>query len=80
MTSLLAFFGVTFMLLTGLGIAASSIREEKRRVSDDTLSINEELRLNAKIRELQGFVRVGDEWTERCKTTERVGRVREIGK
>jgi len=46
-------------------------------VSDDTLSIDEELRLNAKIRELQGFVRVGDKWTERCKTTERVGRVRE---
>ena len=79
MTSLLVFFGVTFMLLTGLGIAASSIREEKRRVSDDTLSIDEELRLNAKIRELQGVVRVGDKWTERCKTVERVGRVREIG-
>ena len=79
MTSLLVLFGVTFMMLTGLGIAASSIREEKRRVSDDTLSIDEELRLNAKIRELQGVVRVGDKWTERCKTVERVGRVREIG-
>ena len=67
------------MMLTGLGIAASSIREEKRRVSDDTLSIDEELRLNAKIRELQGVVRVGDKWTERFKTAERVGRVREIG-
>ena len=80
MTSIVVFAGLTLMMLTGLGIAASSIREEKRRVSDDTLSIDEELRLNAKIRELQGFVRVGDKWTERCKTTERVGRVREIGK
>ena len=80
MTSIVVFAGLTLMMLTGLGIAASSIREEKRRVSDDTLSIDEELRLNAKIRELQGFVRVGDIWTERCKTTERVGRVREIGK
>jgi hypothetical protein len=66
------------MMLTGLGIAASSIREEKRRVSDDTLSIDEELRLNAKIRELQGVVRVGDKWTERCKTVERVGRAKPL--
>lgn len=80
MTSLLVFFGVTCMMLGGFVIAAMSIKEERRRVSDDTLSIDKELRLNAKIRELQGFVRVGDKWTERCKTTERVGRVREIGK
>ena len=66
------------MMLTGLGIAASSIREEKRRVSDDTLSIDEELRLNAKIRELQGVVRVGDKWTERFKTAERVGRAKPL--
>jgi hypothetical protein len=80
MTSIVVFAGLTLMMLTGLGIAASSIREEKRRVSDDTMGIDEELRLNAKIRELQGFVRVGDKWTERCKTVERVGRAREIGK
>ena len=76
MTSLLVFFGVTCMMLGGFVIAAMSIKEERRRVSDDTLSIDKELRLNAKIRELQGFVRVGDKWTERCKTVERVGRVR----
>jgi hypothetical protein len=79
MTSLLVLFGVTFMMLGGFVIAAMSIKEERRRVSDDTLSIDEELRLNAKIRELQGFVRIGDKWTERCKTVERVGRAREIG-
>ena len=66
------------MMLGGFVIAAMSIKEERRRVSDDTLSIDKELRLNAKIRELQGFVRVGDKWTERCKTTERVGRAQPL--
>ena len=80
MTALIMFVGLTMTMLTGLGLAAAAIREDKLRFRDETPSIEIELALNAKIRELQGVNRVGDELTERYKTVEHVGRVRESGK
>jgi len=76
-TAILLFMGLTLTMLTGLGLAAAAIREDKLRFRDETPSIDKELQLNAKIRELQGVNRVGDELTERYKTVEHVGRVRE---
>ena len=76
-TAILLFIGLTLTMLTGLGLAAAAIREDKLRFKDEAPSIEAELALNAKIRELQGVNRVGDELTERYKTVEHVGRVRE---
>ena len=76
-TAILLFIGLTLTMLTGLGLAAAAIREDKLRFRDETPSIEIELALNAKIRELQGVNRVGDELTEKYKSVERVGRVRE---
>ena len=75
-TAVILFLGLTLSMLTGLGLADTAIRESKRRVSDDTPAIDLELKLNAKLRELQGIARVGDALTERRKE-EAVGRVRE---
>ena len=76
MTALIMFVGLTMTMLTGLGLAAAAIREDKLRFRDETPSIEAELALNAKIRELQGVNRVGDELTEKYKAVEHVGRVR----
>ena len=76
-TAILLFMGLTLTMLTGLALAAAAIREDKLRFRDETPSIEAELQLNAKIRELQGLNRVGDELTERYRTVEHVGRVRE---
>ena len=76
-TALVMFIGLTLTMLTGLGLAAAAIREDKLRFKDEVPSIEAELALNAKIRELQGVNRVGDELTEKYKTVEHVGRVRE---
>ena len=80
MTTVLFFAGLTLTMLTGLALADAAIRESKQRITDDVQCIDAELALNAKIRELQGISRVGDELTERYKTVEHVGRVRESGK
>jgi hypothetical protein len=77
MTFILLFAGLVLTMLTGLALADAAIRESKRRITDDVPAIDKELQLNAKIRELQGISRVGDELTERYKTVEHVGRVRE---
>ena len=79
-TAILLFMGLTLTMLTGLGLAAAAIREDKLRFKDEVPGIEAELALNAKIRELQGLNRVGDELTERYRTVEHVGRVRESGK
>ena len=76
-TPILLLLGLVLTMLTGLALAAAAIREDKLRFRDETPSIEAELQLNAKIRELQGVNRVGDELTERYKTVEHVGRVRE---
>lgn len=79
-TAILLFIGLTLTMLTGLALAGAAIREDKLRFRDETPCIEAELQLNAKIRELQGVNRVGDELTERYRTVEHVGRVRESGK
>ena len=76
MTALIIFAGLTFTMLTGLVLAGAAIRDGGRMFKDEVPDIQAELALNAKIRELQGFTRVGDELTERYKTVEHVGRVR----
>jgi hypothetical protein len=76
MTALILFVGLTLTMLTGLALAGAAIREDRRRFKDELPSIEAELALNAKIRELQGVNRVGDELTERYKSGEHVGRVR----
>jgi len=80
MTALIMFAGLTLMMVTGLAFASAVIHGDLRRVKDQVPDIQAELVLNAKIRELQGVTRVGDELTERYKTVEHVGRVRESGK
>ena len=77
MTALILFIGLTLTMLTGLGLAAAAIREDRRRFKDELPDIQAELALNAKIRELQGVTRVGDELTERYESVEHVGRVRQ---
>ena len=79
-TAIILLIGLVLTMLTGLALAASAIREDKRRITDDVPEIDAALQLNAKIRELQGISRVGDELTEKYKTVEHVGRVREGGK
>ena len=79
-TALVMFIGLTFTMLTGLALAGAAIRGGGRTFKDEVPDIQAELALNAKIRELQGVNRVGDELTERYKTVEHVGRVRESGK
>ena len=76
MTALIMFVGLTFTMLTGLALAGAAIHEDRRGFRDEVPDIQAELALNAKIRELQGLNRVGDELTERYKTVEHVGRVR----
>jgi hypothetical protein len=76
-TPILLLLGLVLTMLTGLALADAAIRESKRRITDDVPEIDAALQLNAKIRELQGVSRVGDELTERYKTVEHVGRVRE---
>ena len=80
MTTVIFFAGLTLMMITGLGLAAAAIKEDKLRFKDEVPSIEAELALNAKIRELQGLNRVGDELTARDRTVEHVGRVRESGR
>jgi hypothetical protein len=80
MTFIIIVLGLVLTMLTGLALADAAIRDSKRRITDDAPAIDKELQLNAKIRELQGISRVGDELTERYKTVEHVGRVRESGK
>jgi len=77
MTAVVLFVGLTMTMLTGLALAGEAIREDRRSLKDDVPDIQAELALNAKIRELQGLNRVGDELTERYESVEHVGRVRE---
>jgi hypothetical protein len=79
-TPILLLLGLVLTMLTGLALAGAAIREDRRRFKDEVPSIEAELQLNAKIRELQGLSRVGDELTEKYKSVEHVGRVRESGK
>ncbi|MBP0134343.1 MAG: hypothetical protein ITD40_05220 [Nitrosarchaeum sp.] len=76
MTALIMFAGLTLTILTGIALAGAAIQEDRRSLKDDVLDIQAELALNAKIRELQGVNRVGDELTERYTALEHVGRVR----
>ena len=76
MTALIMFVGLTITMLTGLALAGAAVQGDRRRFRDDVPDIQAELALNAKIRELQGLNRVGDELTERYKSVEHVGRVR----
>ena len=78
-TALIIFIGLTFTMLTGLALAGAAIRDGGRWLRDEVPDIQAELLLNAKIRELQGLNRIGDELTERYKSVEHVGRVREKG-
>jgi hypothetical protein len=80
MTALIMFVGLTLTMLTGLALAGAAIHEDRRGFRDEVPDIQAELALNAKIRELQGLNRVGDELTERYESVEHVGRVRESGK
>jgi hypothetical protein len=75
-TPILLLLGLVLTMLTGLALADAAIRESKRRITDDVPEIDAALQLNAKIRELQGISRVGDELTEKYKSVEHVGRVR----
>lgn len=77
MTALILFVGLTMTMLTGLALAGAAVQGDRRRFRDEVPDIQAELALNAKIRELQGVTRVGDELTERYKSVEHVGRVRE---
>ena len=76
MTALIIFAGLTFTMLTGLALAGAAIRGGGRGLKDEVPDIQAELALNAKIRELQGLNRIGDELTEKYKSVEHVGRVR----
>ena len=76
MTALIMFAGLTFTMLTGLALAGAAIRGGGRTFKDEVPDIQAELALNAKIRDLQGLNRVGDELTEKYKSVEHVGRVR----
>lgn len=76
MTAVVLFVGLTMTMLTGLALAEAAIQGDRRGLRDEVPDIQAELALNAKIRELQGLNRVGDELTERYKSVEHVGRVR----
>jgi len=76
MTALIMFVGLTMTMITGLALASAAVQGDRRRFRDEVPDIQAELALNAKIRELQGVNRVGDELTERYKSVEHVGRVR----
>jgi hypothetical protein len=76
MTAVVLFVGLTMTMLTGLALAGAAIQGDRRSLEDDVPDIQAELALNAKIRELQGLTRVGDELAERYKSVEHVGRVR----
>ena len=80
MTALIMFAGLTMTMLTGLVLAGAAVQGDRRSLKDEVPDIQAELALNAKIRELQGLNRIGDELTERYKSVEHVGRVREGGK
>ena len=80
MTTVIFFAGLTLMMLAGLALAGAAIQGDRRRFRDEVPDIQAELLLNAKIRELQGLNRVGDELTARDRTVEHVGRVRESGR
>ena len=77
MTALIMFVGLTMTMLTGLALAGAAVQGDRRTFKDEVPDIQAELALNAKIRELQGLTRVGDELTEKYKSVEHVGRVRE---
>ena len=79
MTALIMFIGLTMTMLTGLALAGAAVQGDRRSLKDNVPDIQAELLLNAKIRELQGLNRVGDELTEKYKSVEHVGRVREKG-
>ena len=79
-TPIILLIGLVLTMLTGLGLAGAAIKRDRRMFKDEVPDIQAELALNAKIRELQGVNRVGDELTEKYKTVEHVGRVRESGK
>jgi len=58
--------------------ADSKLQQSRKRVSDDTPEIDRELALNAEIRRLQGFRRIGDDSTEHAKQTDCAGKGRNV--
>jgi hypothetical protein len=58
--------------------ADSKLQQSRKRITDDVPEIDRELALNAEIRRLQGFRRIGDDSTEYFKTTDCAGKGRDV--
>jgi hypothetical protein len=76
--TLIAFSLLFVAFWLALSWADSKIKTDRKRVSDDTPEIDRELALNAKIRELQGIHRIGDDSTEYVKSTDCAGKGRDV--
>jgi len=76
--TLIAFIPLIIVFTIAIKWADSKLQQSRKRVSDDTPEIDRELALNAKIRELQGFRRIGDDSTEHAKQTDCAGKGRDV--
>jgi len=76
--TLIAFSLLFVAFAIALRWADSKLQQSRKRVSDDTPDIDRELALNAKIRELQGDRRIGDDSTEHVKQTDCAGKGRDV--
>lgn len=58
--------------------ADSKMQQSRKRITDDVPEIDRELALNAEIRRLQGYRRIGDDTTEYLKSTDCAGKGRDV--
>ena len=78
LNTLIAFSLLFAAFWVALRWADSKIQQSRKRITDDVPEIDRELALNAEIRRLQGYRRIGDDSTEYVKTTDCAGKGREI--
>jgi len=76
--TLIAFSLLFVAFAIALRWADSKLQQSRKRISDDTPDIDREPALNAKIRELQGIHRIGDDSTEYLKSADGAGKGRDV--
>lgn len=76
--TLIAFYVLFVAFCIALKIADSKLKQSRKRISNKANEIDRELALNAEIRRLQGFRRIGDDSTEHAKQTDCAGKGRDV--
>lgn len=76
--TLIAFYVLFVAFTIAITIADRKLKQSRKRISNKANEIDRELALNAKIRELQGIHRIGDDSTEYFKSKDYAGKGRTV--